>query len=283
MPPRLFKSIGYVAIVMCATIGAMVYYSMTILWPTVIGTVYTTDVVKIGLQSSVVGGGVLLGQVFGGFGLSYIPKVKWQAIISSCLACAFATALCAITETSHAFTIAMGVLACVSIGYIDNITFPGVTLVVDPPDIGLATGVLGSIRALGGAVAQSLYVTILTNKVTAYLPEEVVPAATKAGLPASSITALFAGLTAGDFSKVPGISTEIIVAVSAAVKHAYIRSFHMVFYATIPFSVLLILAACFVPDMDKYLGDNVAKKLQRMGDRPQDEQDEQEERKMESV
>lgn len=33
MPPRIFKNKGYSAIVICATVGAMVYYSLTILWP----------------------------------------------------------------------------------------------------------------------------------------------------------------------------------------------------------------------------------------------------------
>lgn len=61
IPPRLFKNSGYVAVVSCATIGAMVYYSMTVLWPTIIGTVYTANVKAIGWQSSVVGGGILLG------------------------------------------------------------------------------------------------------------------------------------------------------------------------------------------------------------------------------
>jgi hypothetical protein len=259
IPPRLFKNVGYVAIVACATIAAMVYYSMTILWPTVIGTVY------IGWQSSVVGGGVLCGQAIGGMFISYVPGVKYQTVTAAVLAFAFVTALSSISETGHAVFIAMGVLGCVSIGFIDNITFPGVTLVIEPQDIGLATGVLGSIRSAGGAIAQALYVSVLTNKLTTYLPQEVVPAAISAGLPQSSIPDLFAGITAGNFSAVPGITTAIEGAVGEAVTEAYIMSFKVVFYATIPFSVLLILAACFVPNMETYLGMNVAKRLQGMG------------------
>ncbi|RDW83435.1 fungal trichothecene efflux pump [Coleophoma crateriformis] len=262
IPPRLFKNVGYVAVVACATIGAMVYYSMTILWPTIIGTVYTTDVKAIGWQSSVVGGGILLGQVCGGFALSYIPKVKWQTVIMACLALAFSASLTTVAPGNHSTFIALGVLACWAIGYIDNITFPGVTLVIEPQDIGLATGVLGSIRALGGAVAQALYVSILTNKVSHYLPEYVTPAALNAGLPASSLTSLYAGLTAGSFAKVPGITPAILAQVGAAVTHAYVSSFRIVFFATIPFSVLLIVAAFFVPNMEKFLGNNVAKRLQ---------------------
>lgn len=45
---RLFKNIKYDAIVACASIGAMVYYSMTVIWPTLIGALFTTDVKEIG-------------------------------------------------------------------------------------------------------------------------------------------------------------------------------------------------------------------------------------------
>ena len=151
------------------------------------------------------------------------------------------------------------------IGWVDNITFPGVTLLWEAQDIGLATGVLGSIRAIGGAVAQALYVSILTNKVSVYLPKYVVPAATSAGLPSSSLPALFAGITAGNFTAVPGITPEIIAATGAATSKAYLESFRIVFYATIPFGALLIFFAVLSPNFEKYLSMNVAKRLQNMG------------------
>jgi len=232
MPPRLFKDVGFVAIVVAACIGAMVYYSMTIVWPTLIGTVYTPDVIEIGWQSSVVGGGVLLGQLVGGFAITYLPKVKWQMIILSVLSTAFVGSLAALGPDTHTFVITMGTLGCFVIGWIDNITFPGVTLVIEPQDIGLATGVLGSIRALGGAVAQALYVSILTNKVTKYMPEYVAPAATAAGLPASSLPQLFQGITLGNFTAVPGITPQVIAATGIAVRDAYVTTFHYVFYAS---------------------------------------------------
>ena len=136
------------------------------------------------------------------------------------------------------------------------------TLLWEAQDIGLATGVLGSIRGMGGAVAQALYVTVLTNQVTESLTKLVPPAAEGAGLNPKSLTALFGAIAIGDFSGVPGITPQIEVAVGAAVQKAYTIAFHYVFYATIPFTVVLVIAACFVPDMDKYLHKNVARKLQ---------------------
>jgi hypothetical protein len=92
--------------------GAMVFYSMTIIWPTIIGTVYSTDVLTVGWQSSVVGGGVLLGQVLVRFTLTYMPKVKYQTVIASCLAFAFVTSLSLIPQMHQAALIALGVCAC---------------------------------------------------------------------------------------------------------------------------------------------------------------------------
>lgn len=136
------------------------------------------------------------------------------------------------------------------------------TLVWEPQDIGLATGVLGSIRSLGGAIATALYSSVLANELAKNLPRYVVPAATGAGLPESSVEALFAAITAGDLSTVPGIRPDIIAAVGTAVKTAYTNSFRVVFYTTIPFSAILLLSAFLVPDMEKFLSHNVAKKLQ---------------------
>ncbi|KAF2115908.1 fungal trichothecene efflux pump [Lophiotrema nucula] len=264
MPPRLFKKLEYVAIVGVATLGAMVYYALTVLWPTILGTVYTTDSLKIGWASSVVGGGILLGQTFGGFALSYVPKVKWQCIILSILSTAFLGAEAGLKADGYAAFITLGCLATFTIGWIDNISFPGVTLLWEAQDIGLATGVLGSIRAVGGAVAQTIYVSILTNKVATYLPEYVVPAATEAGLPASSLPALFAGLTAGNLTAVPGITPEIAAAAGAATSKAYLESFKIVFYATIPFGCLLMFFCVLTPNFEKYLSMNVAKRLQNV-------------------
>jgi Fungal trichothecene efflux pump (TRI12) len=265
MPVRLFKNTGFSAICVVASMGVTVYYSFTAIWPTLMTTVYLEDVEAAGIRSAVVGGGVLLGQICGGFGLSFIPKVKWQAILMTSCAAAFTGALACLDENSYATTIALGLLSCFCTGYVDNITFPGVTLVIGAQDIGLATGVMGSIRALGGAIAQSLYVTILTNKVSTYLPKNVAPAAIAAGLPESSLTALFNGIATGNFTAVPGINANIQAVVGQQVVHSYVQAFRIVFYATIPFGFCLVVGAFFIPNMDDHLHKKVARRLQHMG------------------
>ena len=89
------------------------YYSMTIVWPTVIGTLYTTNVLEIGWQSCAVGGGVLLGQVIGGLSLSYVPKVKWQSIASAAIGGAFISSLASISPTAHTAAMAQALIGLI--------------------------------------------------------------------------------------------------------------------------------------------------------------------------
>jgi hypothetical protein len=115
MPPRLFKHAGFVAIVINAAVASMVYYSFTVLWPTIISSIYTTDSIQVGLQSSVVGGGILLGQIMGGMALGFLPGVKYQCIVASCLAISFITPLSALGPDTWEMTIALGVLGCIGV------------------------------------------------------------------------------------------------------------------------------------------------------------------------
>jgi len=135
-------------------------------------------------------------------------------------------------------------------------------LVWEPEDIGLVAGVMGSIRTASSSIATSLYLSILSNQMTKYLPRYVVPAATEAGLPASSLKDLFAGITAGSFAKVPGITPTIEEAVGHAVKHAYSMSFRTVFLCTLPFGAIILVAAVISPNVEDYLTDDVARRLQ---------------------
>ncbi|KAI1320317.1 trichothecene efflux pump [Xylariaceae sp. FL0255] len=265
MPPRLFKVAngGYTAVVIAATIGASVYYSFSVLWPTILSTLYSPNPIDVGIKSSVVGGSILLGQTVGGLTISFVPRVKYQAIFCSAIAFGFVTAMTSISPDNEAKTLALAILGIFFVGIVDNLTFAGVTLVIEPQDIGLATGILGSIRALGGAVAEVLYVSVLDTRLAEVMPSTVGNAAVAAGLPESSVATLLADISTGNFTNVPDINDNIIAAASAGLKEAYAKSFQLVFYVTIPFSAILIIASCFIPDMDTWLTSNVAKKLQK--------------------
>jgi hypothetical protein len=200
-----------------------------------------------------------------GFGVRHLPRMKIQMTVAATIMVTFVASLASTTEYSRARTVAFLLIAAAAAGYVENLTLSSMALVWEAEDIGLVAGVMGSIRTALGAVAVSLYSSVLTNELTKFLPEYVAPAATGAGLPAKSLPALFEGITTGVFTNVPGINEKILVVVGHAVKHAYAMSFRTVFLCTLPFGCLILTAAVISPNVEEYLTDDVARKLHGTG------------------
>ncbi|RDW77731.1 hypothetical protein BP6252_05784 [Coleophoma cylindrospora] len=262
IPMRLFRNIKYDAIVACASIGSMVYYSMTVIWPTLCSALFTTNVQEIGWLSCAVGGGLLCGQIMGGIGLRVLPRMKIQMTVAAMIMVAFVAALATTTQYTRTRTVVFLLIASGAAGYIENLTLSSMALVWEPEDIGLVAGAMGSVRTACASIATSIYLSVLSNQLAKYLPEFVTPAATSAGLPASSLPSLLAGATSGSYANVPGINATIETVVAQAVKHAYSMSFRTVFLCTLPFGAIILVAALISPNVEDYLTDDVARRLQ---------------------
>lgn len=95
-------------------------------------------------------------------------------------------------------------------------------------DIGVAVGLNGSARSIGGSIATAIYSTILTNKVQDVLPGRVAAAVLPLGLPITSLKPLILALLSGStaaIEKVPGVTLPVIGAAAQAVKESYAQGF----------------------------------------------------------
>lgn len=191
--------------------------------------------------------------------------MKIQMTVAAIILTTFSAATAASNASTRSMTVAFMVIACCSAGYVENLTLSTMALVWEPDDIGLVAGVMGAIRTAAGAIATSMYSSILSTELSKYLPQYVPGVATAAGLPASSLPALFDGITAGNLTTVPGITPSIMADVGIAVKRAYSMSFRTVFLCTLPFGVILLAAALMAPNVEDYLTDEVARKLHGKG------------------
>lgn len=179
-------------------------------------------------RKCVVGSATLIGQCIGGILCRYIPRSRY-ILISGCVSLlAFSASMVSLQPGDESKGIGLMFMACFSVGIIETCSLSLAPLAVASEDIGVALGALGSIRSGGAAVATAIFVTILSNKLTSEIPALVTPAALQAGLPESSLTALFSGLSSGNFTAIPGISSQIIAAAAAAQSQAAANSFRLV-------------------------------------------------------
>ncbi|KAI9718535.1 MAG: hypothetical protein M1812_003986 [Candelaria pacifica] len=160
--------------------------------------------------------------------------------------------------------LSLPILGTLAAGYSELSATTISSLVCKPTEIGFAVGFLSSMRSISGAIATTIYQTILTNRLNANIPTLVTPPALSANLPSSSLSALFAAIKIGTpeaLQAVPGITPTILAAITEPLKTAYSQSFKIVYLTSIAFGGCAIVAACFAKDVDTLMTDQVARRL----------------------
>jgi len=262
LPMHLFKSRGFAAIIAAASVGSCVYYSMIILWPSQIASLFGGTPMHQALLAAMVGTGTELGQFMAGPLLHYIPHQRALLFFICCLLTAMAGAMISVGPGTVSLGCGLMFTACWCVGVLECIAVVLTPLSCPPEDLGAALGALGSIRSTAATCATAIYVSILNNKMASITPKLVSEAALKNGLPASSIPMLLLDTATGNFTNVPGITPDITMAVGAAMADASAKSFRYVWYAVVAFGVLAIVASSLTTNYNEHLTDEVARKMQ---------------------
>lgn len=147
-----------------------------------------------------------------------------------------------------------------------EIQVPAATIALTvTPDAFIATTVAlsVSIRVIGGSIGYSIYYNVFANKLNSKLPLLVGQAAVEAGLPLTSAEQFtVAFLTAPDsVTLVPGVTSAVIQAAEMGSRWAYSESLSYVWYVSIPFGVMSIIACLFLGNIRPYLTHRIAVEL----------------------
>lgn len=118
-------------------------------------------------------------------------------------------------------------------------------------ELGISGGLAGVSRFAGGAIAIGVYSTILTNVQSTWAARLIPTAATAAGLPAASVSALMKALPLGSASlaQVPGITTDIMSAAGAALQESYRHGLQVTALSSLSFGIIAIIACILCIDI----------------------------------
>lgn len=265
LPLSIIKSRNFIALAVTGSVATIVYYSMNLLWPTMVGALYTKDVLKIGWYSVALGGSVAVGQIMGGITIRPLKQLHWQMRISVVGIAAFTAGLAGAGIGQNALAIALTTLSGLSVGYVELLAIIMIPFVVDPGDIGLASGFTASCRTVSGTIATAIFSTVLSNENSKNIPSQVSSAAVSAGLSPSSVPAAIKAASLGTakaYSAVPGMTTKIQAAIMHAVQVANSKSFKTMFLVSLAFSLASVISSLFIQSVDKSLTGEIARKLQ---------------------
>lgn len=175
----------------------------------------------------------------------------------------FVSALASLTPETLNTGIALTILGPFFVGFIELASLALAPLFCKPSEIGLASGLLASIRSAGGSIAVAVYTTILSNRLATEIPAAISGPAVAAGLPQSQVSALAKAVQAGKLAAFPGLSSAVKVAVTKVLPNAYTKAFETVYLASLGFGAIAIVGCLFSKDAQKHLTDKVERRMRQ--------------------
>ncbi len=275
IPVRFFRNLRWTAAVVVSGLGASMYYALALIWPQMVGVLYADgNSTTNGWLSSLIGLGIIVGQVVGGLVAKQIRHIKLQCTVTLIISGIFFACMATSTVDSKARSSAIMTLGVFFIGWAESLAITIMTLAVEnQQELGSAGGLGGSVRFLIVSVASTIYTAVLNNRLTKTVAQHVPAALVAAGLPSDSVAAFIAGLTSGDFSAVQGLTTDISAIGVAAYKQANVEAFRTVFLVTIAFTGVAIITSFGLPQVESVMTSQVAATLHGKGGNPDDLED----------
>ncbi|KIV81575.1 hypothetical protein, variant [Exophiala sideris] len=256
-PPRLFRQWrGYNVLVLVGFCCGMLYYSMQVIWPRESALLFVPADKPIirGIYANLTTLATWVSLISVWVFCARFGHEKWQIFGCICCQAAFVGALSTVTIDDKAKVIALVFLMSCFINQPLYMLFNMVSLNLEnQADIGVAVGALSTFRLLGGAIATSMYTSIIDNQFKKKLLPQLIQAIAGLNFDQAHLKALMAAAaanTAAAYAKVPGITKQVIAASQLAVKLAYVQAFQVVFYTALGFAVLALGSALLVSNVD---------------------------------
>jgi hypothetical protein len=234
------------------------YYSAVLLWPQQVQALFTKDITYAGWLSCTVASSTALGQICAGVIVRWGGNVRYWLIFATFAMVGFVSSLASLTPSDKDTGIALTILGPFFVGFIELASLALAPLFCRAQDIGLASGLLASIRSAGGSIAVAVYTSILSNRLTTTIPNNVIPAAENAGLPEGRVADLLAAVTAKNLTSFP---EDVQVAVAGALPNAYAQAFKTVYLASLGFGAIAIIGCLFSKDAKEHLTDKVERRM----------------------
>ncbi|OQV04625.1 hypothetical protein CLAIMM_09480 [Cladophialophora immunda] len=264
-PPKLFRNVREFSLILVVIfVSGMLLISLQVLWPQQVQRLFTTVSRTVGWYSLAYNMAATLGGSLAGVLFAKIKKTNWQFFFATVAQTIFISSIASVTQHTAARAIVLVALAAFWVGASQLMGILLIQFGAEDRHIGVATGLIGSVRSTGGAIAIAIYGTIIRDKATSDIVPRVAAAAVEAGLAPSEVPSFILALTSGSASalaSIKNITPAIIAAGADAIKTVYAEAFKLVFLVSLAFGVISCITAVFVRSVDKSLTDQIAVKL----------------------
>ncbi|KAI9737876.1 MAG: hypothetical protein M1834_009246 [Cirrosporium novae-zelandiae] len=242
------------------------FFSILMFWPTQAYNVYGHNPVGVGIRGIPIGFSILAGAVIVLWLLSALRGKNKELLIASSVLMTAGTGSLAVANADNLNTL-WGLLILAGLG-IGGIVVPAsiMTTIICPDDlIATVAAITLSIRVIGGGIGYTVYYNIFIKKFTT-ASIHYIGGAMMLDLGITNTTyitdaiKLTGAALLEDLALIPGIGDNVTAQeiVIRAGQVAFAESYRYVYFASLAFGAVAIIAACFLGDISEYMDDHVA-------------------------
>jgi hypothetical protein len=265
-PRRIGKDPRILAMTLVITfISGANFFAVILFWPTQAFNVYGHDPIGVGLRGLPVGFSILIGACIVLWLLSVFRGNNRALMIGASVMMTAGTGAMA-AATRDNLPAVYGILVVAGLG-IGGIVIPAsiITTIICPDDLIATVAALTlSIRVIGGAIGFTVYYNVFYAKLVPKLTAYVLQVCLLNGIYDEKSIVTIAQLIGASLTEhilyVPGVDGNVTKwqLIISAGELAYSEAYPYVYYASIAFGCVAIIASCMLGDINKYMDDHVA-------------------------
>ncbi|KAG4424037.1 hypothetical protein IFR04_002879 [Cadophora malorum] len=265
-PSRLRKEPRVLALTLVITfISGANFFSVLLFWPTQAFNVYGHDPVGVGIRGMPIGFSILAGACIVLWMLSVLRGHNRALMVGSSI---MMTAGCGALAAARLDNLnaVYGILVVAGLG-IGGIVVPAsiITTIICPDDLIATIAALTlAIRVIGGAIGYTTYYNVFYNKFVPALKFNIATACVENNIFSGETIKAAAELTGASLIDkilyLPGVDGNVTIwnDIVLAGRVSYAHAYPYVYYTSIAFGFVSILAAAFLGDISAYMDDHVA-------------------------
>ncbi|KAM4057382.1 fungal trichothecene efflux pump (TRI12) domain-containing protein [Hirsutella rhossiliensis] len=243
----------------CVFAEGVAFFAANIYFAFQVSVLYETDAVLVGVRYSIMLICSMIGAVLAGLYCDITRRVRWVTVLAFIIFVAFFACMATTTRASDKPVWGYPVLLGLALGMTLTTLVTVAQLSTPPQLIAIASGLIISVRSLGGTIGIAIYNALFTSEMR-HVSERIAGAVLPLGLSSDNLAPLIGALSARNqtaLQSIPGVSPEIIQAASGALLDTYVLAFRHVWIAAACFVTVAAIAAVFLFDPKSEFNMNV--------------------------
>lgn len=225
---------------LCVFCEGIAFFAANIYFAFQVSVLYETDFLLVTTHFSIAFVATFFSSIVTGLYCAYTKKVRWVTFAAFIIFIAFFIGMALTNKSTTQAVWGLPVLMGWALGMTLITLITAAQLSIPAELISIATGLIISVRSLGGTIGIAVYQAVFTSAMK-HLGDNVASAAITAGLPPTSIARFVGDLATQnqtDLVKVPGVTPEIIGAGVGALLDTFSTGFRNVWLSGLAFCVL---------------------------------------------